>query len=460
LILKDHRKFLVSAIALLIIGMTTAVYAQGADEPGTDGQSVTSPVVSGIVSPASLDLIDNGGGVTFTGKGGYSADGMGADFGNMGTVSADIPAGSTIEQAILYATSNFGNAPVASVGVTLDGTPYTLDDMTQSEYDGCCSLQSFKHTSAGLTAQVAAKFASDGPGVIDFAVVETNNPGGEIDGTALVVTFSNPASPDVSVIVLDGGLSVTPAITTVFFGAPLDTAGLEATLALGIGFGFQSSFLDPHVCSGGQRSSVDINFMRLTTCAGGADDRETGETASDGNLFTVGGFDDLTDNPIDPFATTGIDDELYNLVPFVTNGDTQLDIVTANFSEDDIIFLAIVEVNIVGVSLTCGDGIITPPEQCDPPNGLTCDAFCMDIIPDCTVDADCDDGLFCTLDSCVAQKCVFNQNPDPSCQRVGGEFIGVDNSALLVAGFEANALWLLPAIAAIGIGVVVIRRIR
>ena len=73
----------------------------------------------------------------------------------------------------------------------------------------------------------------------------------------------------------------------------------------------------------------------------------------------------------------------------------------------------------------------------------------------------CDDGQFCTLDSCnTATGCIFAPNPDPSCERVGGEFIGVDNSALLVAGFQANALWLLPAIAAIGIAAVVIRRIH
>jgi len=459
LVLKDYRKFLVSTIAILIIGMTTAVYAQEAAEPGTDGQSETSPPISGIVSPLSLDLVDNGGGVTFTGKGGYSADGMGAN-DNTGTVSADIPAGSTIVQAILYATTNFGNAPVASVDVTLDGTPYTLDDMTQSEYNGCCALQSFKFTSGGLTAQVAAKFASDGPGVINFAVVETNNPGGEIDGTALVVIFSNPASPDVSVAILDGGLSVTPALTTVFFAEPLDTAGLEATLALGIGFGFQFSDPDFNDCTGNQRSSVDINGLRLTTCAGGSDDREADElTAQDGNLFTVGGFDDSPTNPIDPFAISGVDDELYNLVPFVTNGDTQLDITTENFSADDIIFLAIVEINRV-VSLTCGDLIVTPPEECDPPDGTTCDAFCMLIPDECQIDSDCDDGQFCTLDSCVAGNCVLTPNPDPSCEQVGGEFIGVDNSALLVAGFQANALWLLPAIAAIGIAAVVIRRIH
>jgi len=115
----------------------------------------------------------------------------------------------------------------------------------------------------------------------------------------------------------------------------------------------------------------------------------------------------------------------------------------------------------------CGDGIINQPtEQCDPfpPGSLPtadCDINCGNIIqPICVNDIDCDDGQFCTLDTCVAGVCVFNPNPVPACERVGGEFIGVDTTALLVAGFQANALWLLPAITAIGIAAVVIRRIH
>jgi len=133
------------------------------------------------------------------------------------------------------------------------------------------------------------------------------------------------------------------------------------------------------------------------------------------------------------------------------------------FFDSMILFLAAAAFEDPPITEFCGDGIIQPGEQCDPPNGTTCDAFCQDIIPpDCTSDVDCNDGQFCTLDTCNTALgiCEFAPNPDPSCERVGGEFIGVDNSALLVAGFEANALWLLPAIAAIGIGVVVIRRIR
>jgi len=116
----------------------------------------------------------------------------------------------------------------------------------------------------------------------------------------------------------------------------------------------------------------------------------------------------------------------------------------------------------------CGNGQIEPGEQCDPPPAgslptADCDIFCQDIIPpDCTSDVDCNDGQFCTLDTCNTALgiCEFAPNPDPLCEQVGGEFIGVDNSALLVAGFQANALWLLPAIAAIGIAAVVIRRIH
>ena len=70
----------------------------------------------------------------------------------------------------------------------------------------------------------------------------------------------------------------------------------------------------------------------------------------------------------------------------------------------------------------CPNGIIEPPETCDPPDGITCDAQCMLIF-------------------------------------VGGEFLGVDSTALLMAGFQANALWLIPAIVAVvGIGIVIARK--
>ena len=45
-------------------------------------------------------------------------------------------------------------------------------------------------------------------------------------------------------------------------------------------------------------------------------------------------------------------------------------------------------------------------------------------------------------------------------EEVGGIFEGVNTAALLVAGAQANALWLIPLITAIGIGIVVVNRNR
>jgi len=45
-------------------------------------------------------------------------------------------------------------------------------------------------------------------------------------------------------------------------------------------------------------------------------------------------------------------------------------------------------------------------------------------------------------------------------QMIGGEMYPVDTTALLLAGAELNAIWILPAIAAIGIGVFVVTRKR
>jgi len=57
-----------------------------------------------------------------------------------------------------------------------------------------------------------------------------------------------------------------------------------------------------------------------------------------------------------------------------------------------------------------------------------------------------DTDLFCDLQ-------VFSQHP------VGGEFIGVDTTSVLVAGTQSTAAWMIPVIvSAIGIGIVIARK--
>jgi len=50
-------------------------------------------------------------------------------------------------------------------------------------------------------------------------------------------------------------------------------------------------------------------------------------------------------------------------------------------------------------------------------------------------------------------------NDEPGCQLIGGTYIPIDQSALLLAGVQSISMWMIPVlIAGIGIGVFVIKR--
>ena len=99
-------------------------------------------------------------------------------------------------------------------------------------------------------------------------------------------------------------------------------------------------------------------------CSGNADD-SVGNT-KDGNLITVGGIGDDTDNPSNPSQLPADgqsirthDDELYSLVPLLDNGDTKIVIDTQNRSNDDLVFLAIISITEragFASGEICGDG--------------------------------------------------------------------------------------------------------
>ena len=124
-------------------------------------------------------------------------------------------------------------------------------------------------TRGDVTAQVATKVGSGG-GITDFAV---NTDPAPLDGVALVVIYSNPASPEVTVAVLDGGSKQAGDQVTLNFAAPINPAapGFSAIMSLGSGFSFQSG-LGGHVCGGGQFSTVTVNDVPLAGCAGNFDD--------------------------------------------------------------------------------------------------------------------------------------------------------------------------------------------
>jgi len=70
------------------------------------------------------------------------------------------------------------------------------------------------------------------------------------------------------------------------------------------------------------------------------------------------------------------------------------------------------------------------------------------------------DSIKFTMDTTVGLTDYDLDNFDITMQMVGGEMFPVDTTALLLAGVELNAIWILPAIAAIGIGAFIVSRKR
>lgn len=353
--------------------------------PATAGASLT------LLKPNPTDP------ATFVGTGGYSADGLG-QFTVGGVVSAEVPAGSTVQQAYLYGTYFTFEPSAADKTIDLDGTLVVLTKIS--------GVNVFLSTArADVTAQVAAKVGAGG-GITDFAV---NNDPSTLDGVGLVVIYSNPTLPTTTIAVLDGGASQTGDSASFNFAAPLDktTPGFSAIMSLGSGFSFQGS--PGHECGTGapQASIVDVNAQRLTSCAGNYDDGDL----FNGALITVGGVGDDILNPFNPFqapADGGLprvqDDELYDINPFLVQGDAGVTIATSNPSQDDNLFLSVIAItaratvsqeNCTNGIDDDGDGLIDGADpDCAPPPTENCtngidddgDGLVDNLDPDCPSD--------------------------------------------------------------------------
>jgi hypothetical protein len=319
-------------------GLATA--ASSSDPPGTAPPGDVGIAAAGAGTGLSTTYV-------FTGNAGYSADGLGQNVTG-GTIQAEVPTGSTVKKAFLYGTYFGGTNPSDSQRtIAFDGTTI----VTAKIGDDGSNLATAR---ADVTTQVAAKVGSGG-GTTNFEV-ESDPP--NLDGVGLVVVYSNPALPTRTVAVLDGSADQGGDTTTFTYASPLDKtiAGFSATMSLGIGFGFQGgSGAGTSECGPGvseptpsfQFSLVDVNDDRLTSCAGNYDDG----IGENGALITVGGVGDDTANPADPLQQPGDgqeervdDDELYDIASFTEQGDTELTITTSNPSQDDNLFLAVVQI--------------------------------------------------------------------------------------------------------------------
>ena len=328
--------YLALAMVLLIIG-APQVYAVESTAAGTntDNLPLTEPQLGSIVPI-----------VTETGYISLSVDGLGSNAAS-GIIQVEKPsAGATVRKAYMAAASRgFSGRVLANGDVKIDGTGVVWSLTTPSSISSSNSW-------ADVTSIVKSKIDAAPAGRVDFTITEVSTTG--IDGEILAVIFDDPAQTSSNtVILLFGAQNVLGDTFNIGLANPLDKSdpNLVLDMSLGIGFGYQTSSVN------NQFSTVDVNSVRMTSSAGGQDDG----AGANGALLTAGGLDDSNVNP-DPYAAPAnarTDDELYDLLPFVKDGDTAITVFTKNPSNDDNIFFA--ALNLASTTAVVGEGILLSP---------------------------------------------------------------------------------------------------
>lgn len=251
-----------------------------------------------------------------------SVDGV-ADPSGQGDVLVDKREGATVVRAFLLGS-----------GVDSEGSEAYVDnqlvfwDRVETSPWG---FGSFYGYSADITGIVKPIIDAAEAGLVSISLDERVQ-ANRYEGLALAVVLNDASlSDDNSILLYFGGQKTTGEESALSFGAPVDLDALRsAVFGLGIGYSFNSG------TSVGQSSEVRINDQLLTTIAGNADDGYL----SNGGLFTVGGVGDSPLNP-DPNSINILDDdELYDLTPFIAQGDTSIRLFSINPSNDDHIFFA------------------------------------------------------------------------------------------------------------------------
>jgi uncharacterized repeat protein (TIGR01451 family) len=348
---------------LAVTAMLAGVVVIFASVPG--GQAGSTPGVA--TSTSASTAVRNGDPLlpfyNASGTLSLSVDANGTNNPAGGEIDVQKNAGATVLKAFLFAASTgFSGYTPQNGDVTLDGNPITWDPANTIS-NGISSV----NAESDVTALVKPKVDAAPAGIIPFIVAEGTKTG-LYDGEILAVVLNDPTvTAQGSVILMYGAQQTTGDTFNVGLAEPVNKSNpnFGMNLSLGISFGFQPS---------GQYSTVDVNGTRMTSSAGGQDD---GEPAN-GALITAGGVGDLNDNPPDPNATDTTcvgffgpaprcDDELYNLLPFVNNGDTSLSFRTQNPSNDDNIFFAALDVR--GTAAVVGKGIVLAPASATNPVG-------------------------------------------------------------------------------------------
>ncbi len=304
-------------------------------DPGTAQGLNKQVTITGAITPT----------VTETGKISLSVDGLGT-LSDTGTIQVQKPQGATVKEAYLIAASTgFGGDTLVDGDVKINNQDVSWTDKTPS------AISSYSYW-ADVTSIVKPIVDSAPAGLVNLDITETKTY--DDDGEILAVIFDDPNQKTDNTIVLLFGAQATEGDTfNIKTSQPIDLTDpkLAIDMGLGISFGYQEY-------GGDQYSLIDVNTKRLTTSAGGEDDGDHGN----GALLTVGGIGDSNDNPSNPNATPTdprSDDELYNLLPFVSQGDTKISVYTQNPSTDDNIFFGYFDFKSTGAVV--GEGIVLSP---------------------------------------------------------------------------------------------------
>lgn len=272
--------------------------------------------------------------LTETGKISLSVDGVGTNAA-AGVIDVLKPAGSTVRRAAFACAGTPFGRVIANGDVSIDGSPVTWG---LSTFTPATPTNIFHSVYADVTAVVSAKINAAAAGLVPFTVTEVAT--GSIDGCILAVISDDPAQTvDRTAILLFGGQELTGDTFNINVTPAIDLSNPDLVLNFGLGIGFSAQGGEANLCGGNQVSLVDVNTVRMTSCAGNWDDG----TLTNGALLTVGGLGDSNANPVNvnlPAQIGEIEDELYDLIPFVANGDTVITVDTINPSNDDLIFFA------------------------------------------------------------------------------------------------------------------------
>ncbi len=232
------------------------------------------------------------------------------------------PAGATTINTIFVYNTAF-NVDYGANSITLNGVTTPLNTLTSAfiTLDYYCRYSDVTNSSTALVNTLNAAAAGSNTTI---AVTESNY--GGIDGVGILVLWNIPTNPMGTFVIQLGCLATGPiAASSSFAISPIDKTipGFKATIGCGIGFSIGIL---------GQSSVLRIGAASPTTIVssnvGGFDD---GSNSANGGLITLGGTGDS--------PTVNDTDELFDVAPFLSNGQTQISysLLDVNSSYDDAI---------------------------------------------------------------------------------------------------------------------------